>query len=143
MTKFFSNGCCICKLILLYLNSIADLVIQNLSKIINVSYELVQTFWHACKTNYLHLENLLDIHKPHAYTAVNTVSGCLPSFCYYRSEFQAELMPEFECTVSQKLELLPRKIDIDAGATIDNGQLVLYACKLLCYQCENNFNDKI
>ena len=52
MTKFFSNGCCICKIIilLLYLNSIADLVIHNLSKIINVSYELVQTFWHACKT---------------------------------------------------------------------------------------------
>ena len=92
MTKFFSNGCCICKIIilLLYLNSIADLVIHNLSKIINVSYELVQTFWHACKTN-LHLENLLDIHKPHAYTAVHTVSGCLPSFCY-RSEFQAELI---------------------------------------------------
>ena len=95
MTKFFSNGCYICKIILLYLNSIADLVIQNLSKIINVSYELVQTFWHACKTN-LHLENLLDIRKPHAYTVVHTVSGCLPSFCYYRSEFQAELMQSFD-----------------------------------------------
>ena len=52
-------------------------------------------------------------------------------------------MPEFECTVFQQLELLPRKINIDTGATIDDGQLDLYACMLLCYQCENNFNDKI